>query len=117
MELRVNWAKAIPRLIEDYNLFKNPPNYYLTFPDISAGSYPAGGIYLFIGEVIKNWMDGNFTQICPVCKSTVYILQDGLIRLEEKEEIRMDVPLWLDFMKENYSDCLEEEAHAKTLSR
>lgn len=169
MELSVNWLKAIPRFIEDYNQFKDPPNYYITFPDISGGSSVTGGGFLFIGEVIKNWIDGNFTQMCPACESVVYILRascsllsgsglwsgiclncgivksskdvpkvlmqgslrgkwshelgykpiiqkaspyhytikDGLTRLGDKEEIRMAVPLWLEFMKDNYPDCLE----------
>jgi|BioPla2DNA2_1021312.scaffolds.fasta_scaffold96066_1 hypothetical protein len=169
MELSLNWLKAIPRFIEDYDRFKNPPNYYITFPEISGNASFIGGGYLFIGEVVKNWIDGNFTQSCPACKETVYVLrvgcsltsgrglwtgiclkcgkvesrtnipgvlmqgslcgkwsgelgyrpiiqesspyhytiQDGLTRLGDKEEIRMDVPLWLEFMKENYPDCLE----------
>ena len=75
MELSLNWLKAIPRFIEDYDRFKNPPNYYITFPEISGNASFIGGGYLFIGEVVKNWIDGNFTQSCPACKETVYVLR------------------------------------------
>ena len=168
MELCVNWSKAIPRFIEDFNRFKNPPDYFITFPDISAGSSFTGGGYLFIGAVIHNWMEGNFIQPCPGCERDIHVLRagcllsgdgywaglcpycglvkshskamevllkgsirgnwsnelgykpiiqkespyrfsikDGLTRDGDMEEIRMDVPYWLEFMKEYYPDCLE----------
>lgn len=168
MELCVNWSKAIPLFINDFSLFKDPPNYYITFPEISAGSSFTGGGYLFIGAVIQNWMEGNFIEHCPKCADNLYVLRaacllsgdgywvgmcpycgivkshnnamevllkgsirgkwnrelgykpvirnespfhfsikDGLTRTRKDEEIRMDVPGWLEFMKEHYPDCLE----------
>jgi len=37
-----------------------------------------------------------------------FSIKEGLTRIGNKEEVRMDVPGWLDFMKEFYPDCLCE---------
>ena len=169
MELCVHWEKAIPRFIDDFNLFKDPPNYYLTFPDISVGSSITGGGYVFIGAAIQGWKDNSFVITCPQCKKNAYILRigallsgdgyckalcptcgivkshegamstllksaihgkwnrtlgykpivqkedpyhfsikEGLTRTGNKDEIRMDVPGWLEFMQKHYPDCLCE---------
>lgn len=60
------------------------------------------------GSIRGNWSNElGYKPIIQKESPYRFSIKEGLTRDGDKEETRMDVPGWLEFMKEHYPDCLE----------
>ncbi|GAB1455137.1 hypothetical protein MASR2M48_08860 [Spirochaetota bacterium] len=58
-------------------------------------------------DVKGKWNTLGFKPLVQAADPCFYTPEDGLVYLGDKKEIRIAVPSWLDFMKENYPEYLK----------